>query len=171
VECLLVQMTEFLPGDLAMNREIAGGCDCGNVRYRITEPPLTQMVCHCDDCLNRTGPYTGIMFVPKDATEISGDCDVYETDGGTGRPIETWRCSKCGGFIGCWAGSVPLMWLVSAPSLDDSSQFKPEFHHWVRSKPDWVTINDNLPQFEKSVEWDKLGGRPDFGTMEVPKKK
>jgi hypothetical protein len=28
-----------------------------------------------------------------------------------------------------------------------------------------------LPQFEKSVEWDKLGGRPDFGTMEVPKKK
>ena len=142
---------------------ITGGCFCEKVRYDVSESPLTQFVCHCNGCLNRTGLYTGILFVPKRACVIAGACDVYRTEGGSGSDVETWRCSCCGALVGLWASVVPEMWLVAASSRDDAEQFNPEFHNWVSSKPSWIGIDDELPQFEQSVDWEKLGGRQNFG--------
>ncbi len=31
-----------------------GGCRCGQVRFRVTEAPLTTMVCHCRGCQQMT---------------------------------------------------------------------------------------------------------------------
>lgn len=147
-----------------MSYEIRGGCHCGQVRYTVTEAPVTQLICHCRPCLERTGPVTGVMFVSKAACDITGDTRIHNDVGGSGCAIETHRCSNCGSAIGWWAEKVPLMWLVTAASLDDDSDFTPAFHQWVSQRPRWVSIDDSLPQFEHAAQWDSVGGRPDFGT-------
>src|SRR5215472_6995201 len=40
---------------MATRYPIEGGCNCGEVRYRITRQPLTVYVCHCHLCQKRTG--------------------------------------------------------------------------------------------------------------------
>ena len=35
--------------------ELAGGCACGAVRYRLTSAPMFVNCCHCLDCQRQTG--------------------------------------------------------------------------------------------------------------------
>lgn len=146
---------------------LPGGCRCGQVRYDCTEDSITSFICHCSGCLKRVGPYAGCMFVHRGAWTITGDYNTYRDVGGTGRALHMYACSQCGGYFGGWAEAVPLVGIILAQSLDDPTSFKPRFHNWVSSKPQWVTIADDLPQFMGTVDWEKLGGRPDFGTPRV----
>jgi hypothetical protein len=36
-----------------------GGCQCGEIRYRLTGEPVWLAVCHCNDCLS-IGELTGL---------------------------------------------------------------------------------------------------------------
>jgi len=35
----------------------AGGCQCGKIRYEITEAPQLVYTCHCKDCQRLTSSY------------------------------------------------------------------------------------------------------------------
>jgi hypothetical protein len=150
-----------------MSNPMTGGCRCGQVRYTYDDEPIASMICHCSGCFKRVGPFAGGMFVRKDSWKITGEYHSYDDIGGTGRPVHMFACTKCGSYFGGLAEAVPMVGILLAASLDDQSRFKPAFHNWAGSRPSWVTINDGLPQFEKSVDWDKIGGRPNFGTPRV----
>ena len=32
-----------------------GGCQCGKIRYQVTEAPQSVYTCHCTDCQRLTG--------------------------------------------------------------------------------------------------------------------
>ena len=147
-----------------MTVSITGGCRCGHNRYSINTDAATQMICHCEGCYKRSGPYMGGLFFLTKAITFSGERHRYTDVGGTGCSLEILACKECGSIFGVVPEAVPLVTVITANSLDDQKQFNPLFHNWAGSKPTWVTINDNLPQFEKSVDWEQLGGRPDFGT-------
>ena len=38
-----------------MNLPQTGGCQCGKIRYEITEAPQLVYTCHCTDCQRITG--------------------------------------------------------------------------------------------------------------------
>ena len=109
----------------------------------------------------------GGVFVPTTGIDITGDYNRSQDIGGTGSPLESYTCKKCGSVFAVYSHAVPLMTIITANSLDDQSKFQPIFHHWVGEKPHWVSIADDLPQFERSVDWEQLGGRPNFGTPPV----
>ena len=150
-----------------MTKVIKGGCKCGQVRFELSEPPIVGMICHCGGCFKRTGPYGGGMFARTDTLTITGEIIEGHDVGGTGMAIHTWHCAECKSAVGCRAEAVPMLRIIMAQALDDQADFVPRFHNWVSGKPSWVTIADDLPQFPNSVDWDALGGRPDFGTPRV----
>ena len=48
-----------------------GGCNCGEIRYRVTRAPLTAYICHCHLCQKRTGSAFSMQIViPADGFEL-----------------------------------------------------------------------------------------------------
>ena len=51
-----------------------GGCQCGNIRYEITEAPQSVYTCHCTDCQRLTSSAFSIgVVVAETAFHRSGD--------------------------------------------------------------------------------------------------
>lgn len=37
------------------NKVIQGSCVCEKIHYELTGPPITNIICHCDNCRKITG--------------------------------------------------------------------------------------------------------------------
>ena len=51
---------------------LTGGCQCGKVRYELTEPPVRLVACHCRECQRQTGNYWVAITAPRAAVTITG---------------------------------------------------------------------------------------------------
>jgi len=56
-------------------------------------------------------------------------------------------CSKCGSPIYSKTTKIPGVVRIRAGLLDGPLPVKPASHAYVASKANWLTINDDLPQF------------------------
>ena len=61
---------------------LAGGCQCGAVRYRLKAAPLPPVVCHCTECQKQTASAFGMTLpvLRQDLHLMSGDHDVFYCD-------------------------------------------------------------------------------------------
>jgi len=56
-----------------MNLPQTGGCQCGKIRYEITESPQSVYACHCRDCQRLTSSaFSMRVVVPETAFKLSG---------------------------------------------------------------------------------------------------
>jgi hypothetical protein len=129
------------------SRSLAGKCECGRVRYRVTDAFLYAANCHCSQCRAATGsafkPFAGIerdkltIVEGDDSLRLVGEKDQNHT-----------RCAACGSLLfsvvrnGAYV-HVALGSLVDAPGL------RPTKHIFVGSKAPWFEITDDLPQFDE----------------------
>jgi hypothetical protein len=44
---------------------LAGGCQCGAVRYEIRGEPMSLYVCHCRECQRQSSSAFGISVIVK----------------------------------------------------------------------------------------------------------
>lgn len=122
---------------------LEGGCFCGAVRYRMAGPPIYVNCCHCRDCQTLTGSAFALnAMIGRDrVTALQGDL-AADKGGGI-------RCAAC--HVLLW-GVHPLfgdrILFVRAGTLDESEQFKPDAHFFVRSKHPWVTLAGDVPAFD-----------------------
>jgi hypothetical protein len=130
-----------------LHRVLDGQCECGTVRYRVTDAFLYAANCHCSRCRASTGsafkPFAGIEREKLEVTDglgsilIVGEIDSNHT-----------RCAACGSLLfsvvrgGAYV-HVAMGTLVDAPSI------RPTEHIFVGSKAPWFEITDDLPQFEE----------------------
>ena len=50
----------------------AGGCRCGEIRFRVTKAPLVTGICHCRGCQRMTASaFSTTLTLPQDALEIT----------------------------------------------------------------------------------------------------
>ena len=125
----------------------AGGCLCGQVRWRATAEPINVRLCHCRNCQRATG---GAVF----ARALFMDAEVART-GETTRWASSPRlrrlsCARCGAPVFAEPQDGP--WIaVSLTTLDDPTALSPGSHIWVTEKRDWVRIDDGLPQFPQGA--------------------
>jgi hypothetical protein len=121
-----------------------GGCECGAVRYRMTDDPIFVNCCHCRQCQKITGSAFAINgMIEADRLEILEGENKLASDGGQA------RCSSCDTFL--W-GSHRMFGdsirFVRLGTLDQAEQLTPDAHFYIRSKHSWVTIPDEIPAFE-----------------------
>lgn len=123
--------------------EIAGGCQCGAVRYRVTGALTEAGVCHCRMCQRAAGN----VFAPL----VKATGVVWE-----GEPSRwassniAWRgfCARCGTPLflrdfDCPADEFELM----IGTLDDPDIAPPDHHVGIESKVAWLKLADGLPEF------------------------
>lgn len=125
----------------------AGGCQCGQVRWRATAPPVNVRVCHCRNCQRATGgPYFARALFNDGDVERSGVTTRWASSG----RLHRLSCVRCGTPVFAEPQDGP--WIaVSLTTLDDPAALSPGSHIWVSEKRAWVRIDDGLAQFDRGA--------------------
>src|SRR5260370_16524001 len=66
-------MIDHVRGGVAMKLPQTGGCQCGKIRYEITEEPKSVYTCHCTACQRLTSSAFSLgLVVAEKAFKMSG---------------------------------------------------------------------------------------------------
>lgn len=130
---------------------MTGGCLCGAVRYEAEGAPAFTGLCHCRDCQKASGSgHVPAMGMPRAAVKISGETKGFSVVGDSQRSLTRNFCPTCGSVVFAESEGMPGMILLTAGTLDEPSQFKPQVAIFTRSRPDWANVGGGIPEFEAS---------------------
>jgi hypothetical protein len=127
-----------------------GGCNCGGVRFEITEPLGRANYCHCTRCQRRTGTAASAQarVQPGSFRIVEGQELVRSW-----KPPDGWAkafCSACGSAL--WSqtedGEVGG---VRLGAIDGDPGVRPESRQFVAYAAAWEPIpDDGLERFPES---------------------
>lgn len=129
---------------------LAGGCDCGAVRYRLAAAPMIVHACHCRDCQRQTGSAFALnaLIETDRIVTLAGTPEPVTMATDSGRPHDVYRCPVC--RIALWSdyGRRPGLRFVRVGTLDDPTALPPDIHIYARSKLPWVVLPEGARVFE-----------------------
>jgi hypothetical protein len=140
------------------NNDLAGGCACGAVRYRLLGRPMFVHCCHCRNCQRQTGSAFVINAlietdrIALDAAEPQPSPVPTES----GRPHLIYRCLTCGTALWSQYGAVAALRFVRVGTLDEPAALAPDVHIYTRSRLPWVRLPEGVPAFEAYYDSAKL---------------
>ncbi len=126
---------------------LEGGCDCGEVRYRMTSKPMFVHCCHCRWCQRETGASFALnAIIEKTHVELlKGAPEVVDTPSESGRGQKIFRCPSC--KIALWSTySVPTVFFIRVGTLDNPDLLPPDIHIFTESKQPWLQLPSGIPQ-------------------------
>ena len=131
-----------------MSFPLTGGCDCGEIRYRMETAPLFVHACHCRWCQRETGTAFALnaMIESDRLTLLSGKPDMVETPSESGGGQVIARCPTC--RIAVWShysGGGPVMSFIRVGTLDTPDALPPDAHIFTASKQPWVVLPPGVP--------------------------
>ncbi len=131
---------------------VPGACLCGAIQYEIDLPTLGSVHCHCTMCRRWNGAgYTTWCAIEQDRLRIlSGKEQLhrYQSSDHAGR----FFCSVCGSSLFGDSSRTPdQMYIVMGP-LEREIDAAPLGHQCIESKVAYITIDDDLPQWEGAGE-------------------
>ena len=131
-----------------MKLSLAGSCQCGKIRYEITEAPQLVYTClHRLSADHEQRLLVGNRFAGgRLATLPRGEPRPLRRMADSGRLNTRFVCSDCA----CWLYSLPRDGVirVRAGTLADTSWLQSTRHIWVRSKQPWVGFDEGDEIFE-----------------------
>lgn len=124
-----------------------GGCRCGEVRFKITAPPLLTMACHCRGCQQMTAaPYSATLNMAPDAFSLLQGEPVI---GGLHGVVRHYFCPKCMSWVFTRLPNAENV-LVKTTMLDSPgpASFPPFVESNILEKLPWATT-PAVHSFEK----------------------
>ena len=125
-----------------------GRCLCGTVTFEYNGPENWRGHCHCESCRrNTSSPFTTWFGVPKASYKFTGQKpSIYISSPGARRMF----CATCGTPIAFEHDKYPDEIHFYAASLENPTDFVPQFHdHWSERVP-WIELSDELPRYDDS---------------------
>jgi hypothetical protein len=103
-----------------------GGCQCGKIRYEITEAPQSVYTCHCTDCQRLTSSAFSMGIVMAEtAFRLSGiEPRRLQRTADSGRVNTRLVCPECGSWV-CGTPRDGVV-RVRAGTLDDTLLAAPD---------------------------------------------
>jgi hypothetical protein len=135
-----------------VTRPLTGGCNCGAVRYEVTEPLLRASYCHCKRCQRRSGAAASAQAHPAPGTFriVSGQEKLrsWKLPEGGG---EKWFCGDCGSPIFGANISHPESIGIRMGTFDRDPGIRPTVRQFVVYAAAWEPLpDDGLPRFPES---------------------
>jgi hypothetical protein len=133
-------------GDMSDNH--TGACLCGAVRFRTRGALRGVIYCHCSQCRKQSGHFYAATNVADADIVIEGTESItwYEASAFARRGF----CKTCGSVL-FWKPREDAYVSVLAGSFDEPTDLRGQCHIFVGDKGDYYSIDDTLPQFEKST--------------------
>ena len=130
---------------------VDGQCLCGKVRFEVSGNLGDVRLCYCELCRRANGTaFSANVRVPIASYKLLSGRELireYESSPGAFRAF----CSICGSPVFARVTSDPTTIRVRLGTLARSAEATVTAHVWVRSKPDWYSIEGDLPQYERGV--------------------
>lgn len=139
-------------------KALAGGCACGELRYKLTSTPLFAHCCHCRDCQRAAGaPFIVNAMIEADRIVVTkGAPSTSPAPSSTKSAHHVFRCPTCQAPLWSRYGlKAPLRYLRVA-SLDDPDALTPGAHIFVRSRAPWLALDDAIPAYRTWYKPEKL---------------
>ena len=116
---------------------IEGGCRCTRLRFRLSEPPWMEMVCHCRGCQRMTGSaFSTTLIMPETGfAVIAGEPEIGGLHGDDARHN---HCGWCKSWVFTRSPAAPGVVNVRAALLDDASWFTPWAETQTAEKLPWA---------------------------------
>jgi hypothetical protein len=142
-----------------MSESAEGGCDCGQVRYRMLATPLVVHCCHCRWCQRESGASFALnIVIEADRVQVlCGEPELVHTPSASGRGQHIARCPAC--RIALWShypGSGPVLRFVRVGTLDEPDRFPPDVHIFTASKQPWVVLPKGARAVPEYYDRDKV---------------
>ncbi|MBB5533370.1 GFA family protein [Rhizobium giardinii] len=119
------------------NFPLEGGCRCGQVRLKISAPPLLTMACHCTGCQRMSSSaYSLSAAIPAEGFEVTEGEPVI---GGLHGATRHYFCPHCMSWM--FTRPEGMDWFVNLrpTMLDDTSWFSPFIETFTSEKLPWAT--------------------------------
>ena len=126
-----------------MNEEknLKGGCTCGEVKYLIKDKPLFTQACHCKDCKKSTGSSFVIhTMVFEDDLIVEGKVSSTELPTGSGKGYRAYFCINCGVYLYCKYNIAKGRVAIRSSTLD--TPLVPQAHIFTKDKDSWIEISN-----------------------------
>jgi len=132
------------------NVHITGGCQCGAVRYALSEQPTGAHICHCRMCQKAFGSFFApLAGVPMTAFEITrGKLSIFKSSDQTERGF----CKDCGTPLTFHYVESPRI-AIAIGSLDEPEKVEPTIEYGIEAKLSWFGKLAGLPG-DKTTEED-----------------
>lgn len=133
-----------------------GGCRCGEVRLRVTKPPLLAGACHCSGCQKMSASaFSLTLTLPADGLEVVAGEPVI---GGTHHPQQHhFHCPRCKSWMFTRADGFDWFVNLRPSTLDEHGWFAPFVDLWTSEKLAWAETG--APHaFETTPEMDAWEG-------------
>jgi len=126
-----------------------GGCQCGDVRYRLTGTPLQLVICHCRECQKQTASAFGMALpiAKRDLELLSGRLKEWRRPADSGREVSCYFCLNCGTRIYHSSALGADYWHLKAGTLDDTSWLEPVAQVWTESAQRWLKLANEMSSF------------------------
>lgn len=127
-----------------------GGCLCGAIRYRSTQPPLRGVICHCSMCRKHSGaPALAFVHFPRAAFAWAPDEPArYRSSPNAERGF----CPRCGSTLSMHEEVLADRVQIAVGSLDRPERVRIDDHVWTRERIPWFDVADGLPRFPGSSD-------------------
>jgi hypothetical protein len=125
---------------VAEKREQTGGCLCGKVRFRVTQPVGEVGACHCSMCLRWCGgPILAIHS--EGPVEFEGEENIVRYR--SSEWAERGFCGNCGSNLFYYL--IPKGdYILSAGALDDRDGLELVSQIFIDEKPDWYAFANEV---------------------------
>ena len=134
-----------------MEYPIKGSCQCGQVTYKLYEPPKLVVACHCTECQKlSTSPFSISAFIDPSTIEFQGKMTEWARSSDSGNKNHARFCPACGNRVYHFnPDDLTVFKLKLKPvNLPDDSVFAPVAHVWVSEKLSWYQIPEGVQVFD-----------------------
>lgn len=147
----MVQMTDWsLPWE--------GGCRCGQVRLKVSVPPIVTLACHCTGCQKMSASaFSLTAIIPQEGFAVTSGVPII---GGLHGIHKQLFCPYCMSWLYTKVEGSPVVGL-RATMLDDPRWFSPFIEIMTSEKLPWVTTSaahhfDKFPTMDEFSNMAKL---------------
>ena len=135
----------------------SGGCHCGEIKFQTELDPMMIVKCNCERCRRLFGTVAVSALYTEEEIGIEGPSSSYEFLGGSGMPLWSHFCEKCGCRVFAKAESFPGMVMMSLGSFDNSQELKPKGEIFTNYKLDWLKDDGCIEErFEEAAVEERL---------------
>ena len=121
-------------------------CACGSASISVSGEPTQISVCHCTNCMRRTGSAFGFstFFQRSDVVGNTGDMLVYAFHHAEmNHDQQRHFCAKCGTTLFGFISTRPQLIYIAAGCFAGESLGEPTISTWHSRKLPWLTLPGN----------------------------
>lgn len=129
---------------------LTGRCLCGEVRFEVSEPPVSASYCHCTRCQRRTGTAASAnaRVEPGTFRLVSGEEHLRSWTPPDNGFVKVF-CGTCGSALWSEAPDDPERRGIRLGTFDEDPGVRPAYRQFLASAAAWETVpEDGLEHFD-----------------------